>query len=239
MKHWFTLVKQDILRLYHTRIIHLILILSFLFGMMLSIFPTIDPSNIFYLSMFILPVIVFAVSMYVEKEEQSVYPIACSRKDAVKLVLSKVFSSILVMMLPILFFILVLSLRHGNQIQFGLLILGYIVGASLHVLIGLFIAMANRTSKTLAASYITYVLVFSVTPILYANGIIPYSMQYIMIISPAYLSGVLIENILAGVWFSPSWLLILSAVLQVVYIAVLYRVAVIPHFCKYYLSTLD
>ncbi len=239
MKHFLQLIKQDLTRLYHTRIIHLVLILSFLFGMMLSVFPSIDPSNIFYLAMFILPVIVFAVSMYVEKEEQSIFPIACSKKDAVQMVISKVFSSVLVMMLPILFFILVLSLRANNKIQFGLLILGYIVGASLHVLIGLFIAMANRSSKTLAASYITYVLVFSVTPILYANGLIPYSMQYVMIVSPAYLSGVLVENILAGVWFSPSWLLILSAVLQVVYIAILYRVAILPHFCKYYLTTIE
>ena len=236
MKSVLQYIYQDYKRLFQARIIQMVFIISFIFGMMIVIFPTFDPANVFYLSVFILPVIVFAISMYIEKEEQAIYPIAYSKQDAIKMVLSKIASSLSLMLLPVLFFFLVIAVTASTNIQYVLLFIAYVVGALLHILIGLFISMASKTTKVLAASYITYVLVFSITPILYANGIIPYSMQYIMIISPAFLSGILIENILAGVWYSQPWLLILAGVLQIVYIFLLYVFAVRPHFLKYLLQ---
>ncbi|MDP2424763.1 MAG: hypothetical protein U1C51_05070 [Candidatus Izemoplasmatales bacterium] len=237
MKKLSRLIWIDLKRLFQVRIVHLIFVLSFLLGMAMAFFPQIDPSNLFYLAVFILPVIVFSISMFIEKEEiLDNPPICCNKKDASIMVFSKILSSLLLMLLPILFFELVLVSALNRQISYGLLLLAYLVGATLHILVGLFIAMASKTGKILAISYIVYILVFSLTPVLYGNGIIPLSFQYVMLISPAYISGVLIDNILFGQWYSPVWLLIFSSVIQFVYIFVLIRFAIIPHFCKYMIA---
>jgi len=58
-------------------------------------------------------------------------------------------------------------------------------------------------------------------------------MEYFLIISPAFLSGVLFENIVFGYLFSDLLLVILAVSLQFVYLFLLIYFVVRPFFKKY------
>jgi ABC-type Na+ efflux pump permease subunit len=236
MKRFYDMIKDDLRRLCEYRIFHFIVVLSFLFSMAIALFPMIDPSNFIYITIFILPVIVFSISLFIEKEEKTLTPLLFSPLKTHSIVFSKIVSSLLVQLIPIFFFIIALLIVNLYRINYVLLFLAYFLGSFVHIIIGLSLSMISKTSKILSISYIGYIIVFSITPILFSNGIIPYRYQYIMIISPAYLSGVLIDNILAHQMYSSLWLILLSIGLQIVYSGVLMWFLIFPHFRQYLFS---
>jgi hypothetical protein len=111
------------------------------------------------------------------------------------------------------------------------------MGVIVHIIIGLSLSIIAKTSRILSLSYLGYIVVFSLLPILYSNGIIPQAFQYYLIISPAYLSGVLVDYIISDALNPEVWLIILSIVLQIVYAVVLIRFVVMPFFKQYLLAT--
>jgi len=113
----------------------------------------------------------------------------------------------------------------------------YIMGVIVHIIIGLSLSIIAKTSAILSLSYIGYIVIFSLLPILYSNGIIPSSFQYYLIISPAFLSGVLIDYIVSDALNPQLWLIITSVVLQVVYTCLFVRFVISPFFKQYLLIT--
>jgi hypothetical protein len=76
-------------------------------------------------------------------------------------------------------------------------------------------------------------------PIFYQEGLIPEFFQYVLIVSPAYLSGVLFQEVVYGYVFSPNWLLVLAVVLQLAYIGLLSYFVVMPYFKSYLLMSVN
>jgi len=236
MKNFFHLVWSDLKRLWSYRIILFIMVLTFLFSLAIMLFPMIDPSNFIYISIFILPVIVFSISLFIDREEGTLMPFVFSPMKSGYLVYSKVISALAVQTIPIVFFMVAMGIA-GLRFNFLLLFLAYILGALLHILIGLSLSIISKTSAVLSVSYVAYIIVFSLTAILYSNGIIPLRFQYYLTISPAFLSGVLIDNIVAGSAYSETWLIVLAVGLQLAYAALLTIFIIVPYFKQYIVIT--
>ncbi|MFA5006859.1 MAG: hypothetical protein WC509_05300 [Candidatus Izemoplasmatales bacterium] len=235
-KTFINLVLSDLKRLWSYRIILFIAILSLVFSFAIALFPMIDPTNFIYVSIFILPVVVFSISLFIDREEGTLLPFVFSPLKSAYLVFSKIVSAFVVMTIPIVFFIAALAFARYD-INFGLLFLAYSLGMALHILIGLSLSIISKTSAILSLSYIGYIVIFSLTAILYSNGIIPLRFQYYLIISPAFLSGVLVDNIVAGTAYSEVWLIALAVGLQIVYGALLALFIVVPYFKHYVIAT--
>lgn len=243
LKDFLVLVWDDIKRLYTYNIILFVGVLSFLFTMFILFLPIFDSTNYLYISIFVLPVIIFSISMFIEREENTLLPLITSSVSGLKIVMVKVFAAVVIELIPFIGFVLAMIIgRDSNfsndvNINYFSLLLVYIMGVIVHIIIGLSLSIIAKTSAILSLSYITYIIVFSLLPILYSNGIIPQSFQYYLIVSPAFLSGVLIDYIVSDALNPEIWLIVTSVVLQIVYTVVLIRFVINPFFKQYLLAT--
>jgi ABC-type Na+ efflux pump permease subunit len=227
---------NDLKKLVEYRILHLMIVLTLLFSATMAFVPSINPSNIIYVSIFIVPVILFSISMYIEKEENTLLPLLYSPCKTITIVFSKIASALVMSAIPIFAYSLVLGLVLKIDINYFYFVLAYFLGVALHIIIGLSLSIISKSSKILSTNYIVYIVVFSVIPIFYNNGLIPLNFQYFLVISPAFLSGLLIDNILVGVAFSSAWWIFLTIILQIIYIIVLTAFVIVPYFKSYLLS---
>lgn len=228
MKRFGTHVWMDLKRMFDYQVLQITLVLSLVFALMMALLPQIDALHFVALSVFIVPVIMLSIAGFLRKEEGfDNEPIRTNKRAAYWLGVHAC-SSVAIEAIPFVLYSLVLLFFRTTPFSFGLYLITYFSGALLHALIALYLAMTAKNPRQLAYGYIVYVLVFSITPILYTNGIIPFAFQYWMLISPAYVSGLLIDNVLTGVQFSSDWLIVLASVLQVALIASLSIFALIP-----------
>jgi hypothetical protein len=243
MKSFFQLIWDDIKRLNAYRIILFVVVLTFLFGMTMLFLPFFGSVNFLYISIFILPVIIFSISMFIEREENTFLPLISSSTPTLKIVMTKILAAVAVELIPFIGFVIVMLIGKDDnfsneiQINYFFLFLVYVMGVIVHIIIGLSLSIIAKTSAILSLSYVGYIIVFSLLPILYSNGMIPTSFQYFLIISPAYLSGVLIDYIVLDAIDPAIWLIIISVGLQIVYAVVLVRFVIVPFFRQYVLST--
>jgi len=224
--------------MYEYRIILFVTILTFVFAMAMAIFPDIDISNFIFFNIFILPVIIFSISMFIGREEHTLLPETTSGLAPFLIVVAKILSAAIVELIPITAFTIVLRYT-GFETNYFLLYLVYMLGVIIHIIIALSLTIISRKSSTLTLNYLVYILVFSASAILFSNGLIPLSAQYFMLISPAYLSAVLVDNIIAITSFSPSWLLIVSVILQIVYGFLLVWFVIRPFYRLYVISSIS
>lgn len=238
MKTFLKYLYNDLKYLYEYRMVLFVSILTFLFAMAMAVFPDLDKSNFIYFNIFILPVIIFSISMFIGREEHTLLPQNTSGLKPIFIVLAKILAAAIVELIPITAFTIVLRFI-GFSTNYFLLYLIFMLGAVLHIIIALSLTIISRKSSTLTLNYLVYILVFSASAILFSNGLIPLSAQYFMVISPAYLSAVLIDNVLATSAYSESWLLIVSVVLQFVYGFILIWFVIRPFYKFYVISSLS
>jgi len=210
MKNVTRIFKNDFVNYFKYRIIHMIFILSIVLGIAMGIFTNIDPLVFVYITIFIFPVITFAVSFYIEREDDTILPNESCEFCPFQLVIGKIMSAISIQLLPLLIYTIIMKLVLNMNFSLILFILVFILSSIIHVLIGLSLAIIAKSNLVMSLSYIVYILVFSVLPFLSLAQAIPSNMEYFLIISPAFLSGVLFENIVFGYLFSDLLLVSLS-----------------------------
>lgn len=238
MKNFFKYVLNDLKFLYEYRIVLLVSILTFVFAMAMAIFPDLDQSNFIYFNIFILPVIIFSISIFIGREEETLLPVISGTLKPIWVVFAKIIAATIVELIPIVAFTIVMRFT-GFETNYFLLFLTYLLGVVIHIIIALSLTIISKKSSTLTLNYLVYILVFSASAILYSNGLIPLNAQYVMLISPAFLSGVIIDNILASSSYSQTWLLIASVVLQFVYGFILVWFVIRPYFKAYLIASMD
>ena len=238
MKNFFKYVLNDLKFLYEYRIILLVSILTFVFSMAMAIFPDLDQSNFIYFNIFILPVIIFSISMFIGREEETLLPVISGALKPIYVVFAKIIAATIVELIPIVAFTIIMRFT-GFETNYFLLFLTYLLGVVIHIIIALSLAIISKKSSTLTLNYLVYILVFSASAILYSNGLIPLNAQYVMLISPAFLSGVLVDNILAASSYSQTWLLLSSVLLQFVYGFVLVWFVIRPYFKVYLINSIS
>jgi hypothetical protein len=227
------LICNDLKRLYQYKIVHIVIGVSFLFSAILAFFQRINPANLIYVTVFIMPVVIFSFSLHSDRIDQQMVPECDIRFKTWTVVLAKMVSALILQIIPIAFFMIVLYGALDMEINYLWLFLAYVFGVVLHILIGLSLAIIGKTNRVLSLSYIIYILLFCMGPIFLSNGLIPTKYEYFLLFSPAFLSGVLLDNILAGSLYSPEWLIILSSSLQGLYIILLSLFVIHPYFKNY------
>lgn len=241
MKRFCDLVWDDLKRLNQYRIIIFVLALTFLFGMSMIFFPGFS-TNFLYISIFVMPVIIFSISLFIEREEKTVSHLISPTTPTFLVVATKIVAATLIQLIPFVGFVIGSLLRQDSfsndiDIHYFYLFLAYLLGVVLHIIVGLSLSIIAKSSRILSLSYIAYIIVFSISPILYSNGIIPEGFQYWLIISPAFLSGVVIDTILSQSLEPEIWLMILSVGLQIFYSVLLVRFVIIPFFKQFVIYT--
>lgn len=229
MKKYLSLVLRDLIVLAKYHYISIVAGLSFFFALLIGLTDFFPPMIYIYFSVFIFPVLSFSVNLLVQdhmkERRQGISIHACT--------LSKIFSATIIQLIPILIFLIVLLGVRSYRFNVLLFILVYLLGSLMHIIIGLSLSIIAKTPFAISLSYGVYLIVFSIIPIFYSVGLIPVNLEYMLIISPAYLSGVLFEGIIHLTPNLGFWLPFISVVLQIVYIYVLYRFVVKPFIQAY------
>lgn len=233
MKQWLCFLKEELTMFYRSRILTMIVIISLVFSVAMAIFDGIDPSNYLYVSAFVVPVVLFAVSMELHKSPDPDCPYTIKQQTLYKISV-KVVASLLIQLIPFLFYCLVFVLALHVHINYFLLLLAYLLASTMHVLIGISLAIISRKDHILTFAYIVYLVAFSSLPILYSNGMVPISFQYYLVYSPAFLSSVLFDNILSGAMYSSVWFILICISLLVAYSILLIRFVIIPFFHHFF-----
>lgn len=238
MKNFLSILRNDFRNFRKYNILQIVLMLSVLFAAIMAFFTQINPLLLIYVTVFILPVITFAISMYIEAEEHSVLPLAVCDCNSVEIIASKIVSSLVLLLIPYVLYTLVMVFVLHMTYNILLFLLIYILSAVMHIVIGLVLAIISKSSSVMSISYVGYIVIFSLMPIFYSQGLIPQAFQYVLIVSPAYLSGVLFEQVIYGYIFSPDWLIIMAVLLQIIYILLLLIFIARPYFKTYLLFTI-
>jgi len=233
MKAFLHIVGEDLKKLARYRIISIVAILSVLFGAILIFFPDLDPAIIIYVTIFVMPVIVFSIDLTTDESEDTLA--SKDKPDAGPyLVLgAKISASLILLLLPIAIYAIVLGMFRQYEMSYSLFILTCLFSSLIHILIGLSLAIISKDYRMLPLNYIVYIVVFCAAPIFFSAGIIPNKYEYLMLFSPAFLSGVLTDNILVGYAYSDTWLLVISPLLLALWGALLTIFVVFPFFKNY------
>lgn len=235
MNNFKKLVFNDFKRMKEYKILHIHVAISFLLAAFMAFYRTISMTNYIYISIFVLPVILFAMLLFIEKEDHTVLPEEGSDISKSQIVFSKIVSSLCLQLIPMVFYIIVIAFAYQHHFSILLFILAFLLGSLLHILIGLSLSIISKTSGVLSLSYLTYIILFSSIPIFYSAGLIPLQFQYALLVSPAYLSGILIDDVLISSVGTSLGIAITSAILQVLY-AFLLSYFIVRPFVKNYLK---
>lgn len=235
MKPLWTLLKADFKKMYEYKLLHILTAVSILLAAFMAFFDRIVVANYIYISMFIIPVIMFSMLLFIEKEDQEVVPSKKSEYCTRDIVLSKIISSLAFQLIPLFLYLIVMISVYHLEISYILFILAFLLGSLLHILIGLSLSIISKTNHILSLSYLTYIIFFSSLPIFYSSGLIPSQFEYAMMVSPAYLSGILIDDVLASGSLESIFIIITSVILQISYSFLLSYYVVKP-FVKGYLE---
>ncbi|MBN2540475.1 MAG: ABC transporter permease [Bacilli bacterium] len=234
-----SILKNDFRNYLKYNILHILIAISILFAGTMAFIPGIDPLIFIFTTTFILPVIVFSTSFFIEKEEQTLTPKTLKDATSIQLILARTLSALILMLIPFILYVLVMVFILNMSINVFLFFLVYLLASVMHVIVGTTLAIISKSTQIMSISYVGYIVLFSLIPFFYANGLIPNVFQYVLIISPAYLSGILFQEIYYGYAFSPMTLIILAVVLQFIYIFLLTFFIVRPYFKSYLLFTMN
>jgi len=219
-------------------ILKIVLVLSILFAAAMAFLPNIDPLLFVYVTVFILPVIIFATSVFIENEERTLLPLAICDCSTFEIILAKVTSALILLLIPFVLYTLVMVFVLNMSYSIILFLLVYLLSAVVHMIVGVVLAIISKSTSIMSIAYIAYIVIFSVTPIFYSSGLIPEFFKYVLIISPAYLSGVLFQEIVLDYAFSSEWLIVFSILLPIVYVVLLSRFVIRPYFKSYLLYSI-
>ncbi len=239
MSKFIEIIKSDFKYYLKFGILQTVVILSLLFAGIMAFFPNFDALIIIYITVFILPVIIFSISFFLESEEKSLVPLATCECPSMVPILAKLTSALLLLMIPFVLDIFVMALVLNTHFNILLFFLVYLLAAVMHVVVGTVLAIISKSTSIMSVSYIAYIVIFSLIPIFYARNLIPTALQYVMVISPAYLSGILFQEIYYGYAYSPIWLIVLAIALQLVYVSAMTYFVIRPYFKSYLILTIQ
>ncbi len=239
MTNFLSILKNDFKNYIKYNILHIVIAISVIFAGTMAFVTNINAMIFIYITVFILPIIIFSISIYIEKEEHTLLPLTIAKCTSLEIIISKVTSAMLLLMIPFILYSLVMVFVLNMSINVFLFFLIYILGSLMHIIIGSVLALISKSTQIMSISYIGYIVLFALIPFFYANNLIPTVFQYILVISPAYLSGILFQEIYYGYAFTSTFLIVLAVILQLIYIGLLTYFVIRPYFKSYLLFTIE
>ena len=239
MKDIILIIKNDFKNHSKLNILKVLIILSILFASLMAFFPNINPLLFVYITVFVLPVIIYSLNIYIEIEEKRFIPETMQKSNIINFILAKISSNFILLLIPLVLYVSVMAIVLHMSFNILFFILIYILSGLMHIIIALVLAIISKSVSIISISYIGYIVIFALIPLFYSEGLIPNIFKYILIISPAYLSGILFEEVIYGYSFSPVWLIILAVLLQILYIIGLIFYVAKPYFESYLLFRMN
>jgi len=233
LKRFGGIIKNDFKNFRQYNILQTVVIISILFALSMVFIPSIEPLLFVYVTVFILPVILLSVSIYIENEEKTLFPLAMADCNCQEIILAKMTSAIIMMFIPFILYIIIMYAVLGMTFNFIMFFLVYFLASLIHIVVGIVLAIISKSSQIMGASYIAYIVIFSVMPIFYSESLIPTFFQYVLIVSPAYLSGLLFQEVMFVFSNVSTILVVLAIVLQIAYIGLLTYFVIRPYFKSY------
>jgi hypothetical protein len=232
MKNILKIITHDFKNYAKYRIIHMTLIVSVIFALAMGFFPDIEPLLYVYLTIFVIPVIMHSITLFIEKEEDNLIPENFKTSKTGEIISGKVLSSLLLQLIPLFLYLIVMIFVLNVNFNLLLFSLAYLIGVLIHILIGFSITIISKNHLHMMLLYVGYIAIFSFLPFISLMGLIPTSIEFLFIFSPGYLVGILIENITFTYLFSPLYLIIISCTLIIIYIVALILFIISPFYKK-------
>ncbi|MDT8336266.1 MAG: hypothetical protein RQ856_00410, partial [Candidatus Izemoplasmatales bacterium] len=198
-------------------ILHMTVIISVLFALAMGFFSDIDSLLFVFVSVFIFPVIIHSIILFIEREEDSPLPVSLCESKIHEVIIAKILAAITLHLVPFILYILVMLFVLDMNFSIMLFLLTYLLGLIIHVTVGLVITIISKTHVKMLLMYVGYIILFSFLPFISLMNYIRDSIQYLFIFSPAYLSGILFQNIIFGYLYSEQLLVILAIILQLLF----------------------
>lgn len=234
MKNILLTIKNDFAEYKKYHFITILTIISFLFSLLMGVTNLFPPIIYIYISIFILPVITFSVTLFIESQQRTVLPqIVDSQSHPSVFAVGKILSATLLQLIPLIFYIIVMVFVLDYSFNIPIFALIYLLASITHIVIGLTLSIIAKSQYALSISYLVYLIVFTIIPIYYSLGIIQSKLNYLLIISPAFLSGILFESLINNSPMMPDWVNYLAVVLQFIYIGILFIFVIKPFIFDY------
>ncbi|MDA3932535.1 MAG: hypothetical protein PF513_07345 [Tenericutes bacterium] len=234
MKKIIDTVKNDFVNYRDYHFLEIMFILTLFFGLLMGLTSLMPPIIYIYLSVFVLPVITFSVSLFIEAQQKTVLPNVLDDNHHPSLyAIGKILSATLIQIIPMIFYLMVMIFVLGLSFNILFFMIVYMLSTVIHIIIGLSLSIIAKTAYTLSLSYLVYLIVFSVIPILYSFDFFSADLSYILIISPAFLSGVLFESLVNQYSMMDPWFNYISLGLILTYIVVLFMYVIKPFIVHY------
>ena len=232
MNNILRIITHDFKNFAKYHIIHMTLIVSLIFALAMGFFPEIEPLLYVYLTVFVIPVIMNSITLFIEKEDDNLIPEHLKTSKIREIISGKVLSSLLLQLIPLILYLIVMAFVLNVNFNLLLFSLAYLVGVLIHILIGFSITILSKSHLHMMSLYIGYIAIFSFLPFISLMGLIPNSIEFLFIFSPGYLVGIIIENITFTYLFSPLYLVIIACILLIVYIVMLILFIISPFYKK-------
>lgn len=230
MKKVMEICKNDLKNYINYRMFHMILIVSVVFALAMGFFDQMNYLLFIYISIFIFPVIMHSIMLFIEREENTYLPKSLCNSKLYEVIIAKYLSSLILNLIPFILYSVILFFVLNANFSFFLFLLVYILGLLVHIAIGYGIAILSKNHIKMLAMYVAYIVICSFVPFISLMNYIPDKLDYFFIFSPAYLSAILLENVSFGYLFSDVLLIIISVVLQVAVVVALLWFAIIPFY---------
>jgi len=168
-------------------------------------------------------IIYLGASFYLEKQEGSIKSLLVSPVSLKSIIISKILSSVAMSLISGLFLGLIAYFVHGVSVNFFLMIIYLVVIVFSHTAIGFVLFLNAKDFSQMLGIYIFYALLTLTPSLLSIVGVIPESLDLLLIISPSYSSQILIENVLQAqdlllIILSFSYLIGIGVILYIAYI---------------------
>lgn len=230
MRSFILNIKNDFNNFIKYRIFHMIIIVSLVFALAMGIFPRIDPALFIYISIFIIPIITHAITLFIEKEEDTLLSKESCETCYFKVILTKTLSALLLQIIPLVFYLIVFIFVLNVNFNLWLFTLVYLIATIIHIFIGFAITLIAKNYISMVLIYAAFIIFISFIPFLFLMNFIPESLLYLFIFSPGFLFSILFENIIFGYLYSDILLLILAIILPLIYGSLIFFFILKPYY---------
>lgn len=232
MKQLISSIKFDFKYYYHYHFISIITIISIIFALLIGLTNILHPMIYIYLSVFVVPVLSFSVTLIIEEQQKK--PVDSSKScPPTMYTISKIGSAVILQLIPMTIYLIVLLAVKNYQFNVFYFILVYLTASTIHIMIGFSLSIISKTQLSLSFSYVVYLIVLTFVPIIYSLDKAPTHVNYFLIISPAYLSSVLFEAVLYPSPLIKIWFISLAVILLIGFIVLLFHFVIKPFSCEY------
>ncbi|MFO8240935.1 MAG: hypothetical protein R6T90_08055 [Dissulfuribacterales bacterium] len=139
-------IKYDLMSFYKYHFITIIIVISLFFSLSMGITNLFPPVIYIYISVFIMPVITFSVSLLIESQQKEVLPKLLEQENKpVYCAIGKIVSATIVQLIPFVFYSIVLFAVLEFKFNIILFFLVYLLSIIMHIIIGLALSIISKS----------------------------------------------------------------------------------------------